>query len=398
MPALPIPPFLRGADKGSFAEDTVVRRLPAIALRVVSENNLDESTNQRLRALAAELPYGRIRLLADAHAPDWTVWQEVLQPFVGKTWLEVPWFLAETYFYRRILEATGYFEPGSGWGLDPFALQKQMGLVQARSALAQALPQGVPVGDGRLRRLIHLALWGNQADLSVWPAEGEGGGRAQGGGGEAHLLVDQSVEALGLIEGLDGGRVELILDNSGTEFSFDLLLADALLEINPRLNVRLQVKMHPFYVSDVTEADVVTALEFLRQDAPIWARVVGKRLEQAMQVGRLQTTTHTYWTSPRTAWEMPPDLQADLAGSALLISKGDANYRRWIGDAHWSHTTPLEVIIKPPAPLLLLRVLKAEVVAGLSPGQADTMFMLDPKWQVNGRWGLIQLCGLFKGR
>ena len=37
-PKLAVPPPLRGADAGSFAEHSIVHRLPHIALRVVADN------------------------------------------------------------------------------------------------------------------------------------------------------------------------------------------------------------------------------------------------------------------------------------------------------------------------------------------------------------------------
>jgi hypothetical protein len=58
---------------------------------------------------------------------------------------------------------------------------------------------------------------------------------------------------------------------------------------------------------------------------------------------------------------------------ALLITsrqvKGDANYRRLIGDALWPHDTPFAHVLSYfAAPLLALRTLKSEVCVGLAPG------------------------------
>jgi hypothetical protein len=78
-------------------------------------------------------------------------------------------------------------------------------------------------------------------------------------------------------------------------------------------------------------------------------------------------------------------LWVDLAGSALIISKGDVNYRCWLGDARWLFSTPFIEIIDLPAPLLLLRVMKSPIAAGLAPGQEDEMLLRDPAWQVNGQ-------------
>jgi hypothetical protein len=91
---------------------------------------------------------------------------------------------------------------------------------------------------------------------------------------------------------------------------------------------------------------------------------------------------------------MPASLTGELAQADLVISKGDANYRRLLGDRHWAFTTPFtEIVSYFPAPLVALRTLKAELVCGLEPGQADSVAEQDPDWMVNGCWGLIQFHG-----
>jgi hypothetical protein len=88
---------------------------------------------------------------------------------------------------------------------------------------------------------------------------------------------------------------------------------------------------------------------------------------------------------------LPPHTRAELARSDLLISKGDANYRRLLGDRHWNFTTPFAEAAAPlPVPVLALRTLKSEVAAGLSQDQVERLDAEDPEWAVNGRWGLLQ--------
>jgi hypothetical protein len=83
-----------------------------------------------------------------------------------------------------------------------------------------------------------------------------------------------------------------------------------------------------------------------------------------------------------------------LAESNLLIFKGDANYRRLLGDRHWPYTTPFAAIVhNPPAPVLALRTLKAELAAGLQREQISRLDRREPEWMVNGRWGVIQFAG-----
>lgn len=76
---------------------------------------------------------------------------------------------------------------------------------------------------------------------------------------------------------------------------------------------------------------------------------------------------------------MPDALHAELPHSTLLISKGDANYRRWLGDRRWAYNAPLvDILNYLPSSYLALRVLKANVVAGLMDGQDDIAAKKDP--------------------
>jgi hypothetical protein len=84
-------------------------------------------------------------------------------------------------------------------------------------------------------------------------------------------------------------------------------------------------------------------------------------------------------------------VNAELARADLVISKGDANYRRLLGDRHWAFTTPFdEVVSYFPAPVLALRTLKAEVACGLSAEQVEHLDNTHPDWLTSGEWGVIQ--------
>jgi hypothetical protein len=107
-----IPDSLRGRDAGTWQEETITERLPAIARRVIEENQLTLAQAAAVSALADDMPAGSIRPLKDNSAPDSEQWAVWLQPFIGQNWLDVPWFWAEMYFFRRILEATGLFRAG----------------------------------------------------------------------------------------------------------------------------------------------------------------------------------------------------------------------------------------------------------------------------------------------
>ncbi|MBS3751649.1 MAG: DUF89 family protein, partial [Anaerolineales bacterium] len=65
--------------------------------------------------------------------------------------------------------------------------------------------------------------------------------------------------------------------------------------------------------------------------------------------------------------------------------------RRLLGDRHWNFQLPFDSVIDYlPVPLVALRVLKADVVVGLTPREIHKARTADPRWMVDGRWGVIQ--------
>ncbi len=395
-----LPPPLRGNEPGSFAEDTLSRRLPGIA-RSLLDDPWHPQARTRLQTLVDDMPHGRLRPIQDPGAPDIANWQSDLQLYLGQTWLDAPWFVAEIYFFRRILEASGYFQPGPGQGVDPYRSQKakgQFGVIeQLDQALARLEQPQARRGDEALQqtlvRLLYTVVWGNRADLSVWPIGGAKPQTPSGGPLQAELLVDDAPAAAEFIlKQADGlSKADFILDNVGLELAYDLLLADFLLSRGLAKQVRLHAKPFPTYVSDATIPDIHALVESLAQASEPGVSNLGLRLNACLDDDRLHLQTSFFWTSPLPAWEMPPELRQELARADLLVSKGDANYRRWLGDRRWPYITPIQQIIAyRPAPLLLMRVMKAEIVAGLQPGQPEKLNQSDPTWLFDGRSGVIQ--------
>ena len=113
------------SDPGSFARRTFEVRIPAILREALDLNpSFDEEIRRNIEALHAELTAGAIRGLIE-DAPDRPFWDAAAAPYVGRSWLEAPWYWAEAYFYRRVLEATRYFQPGPWQGVDPYAAKKR---------------------------------------------------------------------------------------------------------------------------------------------------------------------------------------------------------------------------------------------------------------------------------
>lgn len=395
-PALPIPPPLRGLERHTFTYRSIVERLPRIARRVLETNDYPPAIVAGLEALIADIPDAPIRLLRDAAAPDTEEWVLYVSPYLDQSWLEVPWFFAETYFYRRVLEATSYFGRQAEDDRDPFGPQKAESLTAHRDEvqrqarrLAEMRESGWPQG---LRPWLALALWGNQGDLSMWPGGADEQPDPAGGEMASFLLVDDTEAAVDFLQPGSRRRVDFLMDNAGLELVSDLMLVDVLLSSGSAREIWLHVKNYPLFVSDALARDVretVTALAASDDEA---TRALGERLRGYLQSGQVHLRPHRFWTSPLPGWQMPPDLRATLAESDLVIGKGDANYRRLLGDRHWSFSSPLSLVLAYfPAPLLLLRTLKSHVGAGIPPARSAAAQARDPDWTVSGRWGLIQL-------
>ena len=258
-PTLPLPDHLRGNETGTFTEDSVVRRLPEIALKTIEDNELTGHRREQVERLADEINSGVITRLDEPESSDWLAWGEYVSPYEGLKWVDVPWFFVETYFYRRLLSATGYSQPGERCGVDPFLLQKQTAL---DGAIDLAVGLGEAIGD--TRTLIGASLWSNRVDLSLWRA-GEGDIDARIADvlvpdASSRLLVDHTDRAVDSL-GQRGTNVHFVLDNSGAELVADLALAADVLGRNGR--VTIHAKPHPTFVSDVTLPDLETTIQRL---------------------------------------------------------------------------------------------------------------------------------------
>lgn len=389
IPALlihPVPPPLLTSEPGSFAQNTLAVRIPRILQETIEENDFPLDILNAMQALQAELARGVIQPLRE-DTPDRDFWNAVSRDCIGRSWLDVPWFWAETYFYRRVLETMQYFQPGDWYLVDPYRVKKQADLASAPGALTSTHASLPEDRASRFERLLHLALWGNRTDLSY-----NVGASIQQRAHEAELenvLVDDTALVWDYCRsGLR--RIVFITDNTGTELLNDLALVDFMLTEGIATEIVMHLKAQPYFVSDAMPTDVEISIDALAGGGePV--RSLGRRLRGYVDQKRLKLTTHWFYTTCLHYFQLPGDLIEKLAAADLVILKGDANYRRLVGDAHWAPTASFrEATAYFPAPLVSLRTLKAEVVLGLTPGLAENLAREDPNWMVNGRRGLVQ--------
>jgi len=385
-----MPPLLMTSEPGTFAHNTLKVRVPAILRDMIAANDFPADVLDALEALHAELTGGRIRPLREKSA-DALDWNARSAPYFGRTWLEVPWYWAEAYFYRRVLEATGYFRPGPLYGFDPFATTKRKEWARdVAPAAVERLLAGLS-GDmeTRFEQLLHASLWGNRTDLSYTVAA-HLGATAAPDQERTNLLVDDSAAVWKHILAREGGRFGIIADNAGTELLMDAALADFLLSSDLASEIHLHLKPQPFYVSDAMISDLANGTDALIEAGGSAGRL-GRRIDAHVSAGDLCPQTHAFYCSGLFYEEMPADLRVALGTLDLVIIKGDANYRRLVGDAHWPPTTSfIETTAHFPAPLVALRTFKSELIVGLAPGQAERAAAEDSHWLVNGIRGVIQ--------
>jgi hypothetical protein len=385
-----LPPPLLTSEPGSFAYRTFEVRVPAIIQEAVELNSFPDDIRRALEGLRAEVLQGAIRGLREA-APDRWFWDQAVRPYVGRTWLDVPWYWAEAFVYRRLIEATHYFQPGPWQGFDPYGAKKQTewqpeAAPQAVNATLLALPDD---RQARFETLLHASLWGNRTDLS-YNVAAQLGDTLQHGDERANLLVDDAGRVWEFLHKRPRRRLIVVADNAGTELLMDLALVDFLLGEGLVEQVSFHLKQQPFFVSDTMPRDVEAGLAALPRGGQA-ARALGERIREHLARGRLQLSTHWFYVTSLFHFQLPDDLRAELAAADLVIFKGDVNYRRLLGDAHWPPTTSFaQATAYFPAPLAALRTCKGELIVGLAEGEAERLQAEDPEWMVNGRRGLVQ--------
>jgi hypothetical protein len=388
-------------QEGSFAWTVLAQRHPVLIEQVRRAHPYGPRQLARLDALHEEATSATITPLPDT-AHDHAAWRAWAQPdgggrsYFGQSWFDVPFLWAESYFYRRLLDAVGYYDDGPWAGVDPFE--------PAKSAELAHLGQMACPTDRQ--ELLASCLWGNRADLGFRaglaaatsdPGQARAdhdGQRSTGLAGPASadgLLVDDSQRLWQLLAAGDPGKVIVVADNAGRELLADLLLIDHLLTSYAAEQVVVHLKPAPYYVSDATPADLSACLRTLRRAGASACEAAG-RLAQAAASGALVIGTHPFYCAPLTLHHLPADLAAQYASARLVLLKGDLNYRRLVGDTHQPATTAFaQAASHFPAPVAAMRTLKSDVIVGLDPATLACLDATGQPWRTAGAHAVIQV-------
>ena len=423
-PALPLPPPILSLTEGTWAYDTMSRRVDSEILgRTFTENEAEFTSDKfqdaykRFQELRSELQNAKETPLRPLDpsiggiAGDEDDWEQLLAPFLNEkdTWLSAPWLVAEFYVYRRLMECLAYWDPEAPtYKFDPFSKQKRAGLetspgsaenVMARLTTLPHTKEGVALAAA-------FALWGNKMDLSLWPVSTSSEESQQVDvfstvlqSANDNLLHDDTDTLTSHCETLQsngGGAIDIIVDNAGFELVMDLALADHLVASGVANTVTFQLKSHPTFVSDAMEKDLLETVEYyanLDETEYPNCKAAGQRWKSYLENKQWINHEDNFWVQPGAMWEMPSKLRSDMQGRCdLAFVKGDANYRRLLGDRTWdmSEASFQDVVgVYFPCPVCALRTLKAEIGCGMEKEQVERAKGLDDNWMVNGRFGVV---------
>ena len=372
---------------------------------------------QLLQSLTADGPLTPLTGSAD----DVPMWNELLEVVTAASkdgraphWHSGEWLYVECFMYRKICDI-----------LDTNGVSKKYDFFHAQkaesfdSSIKAAYDLGVwTLGDvfsgtklspARLQEvfqnLMLVCLWGNKNDLSL------SGGR-QVSQDESplsqlsilapFLLVDDHHRVLAYLDSLRKQqrhtRVDFVCDNASFELFSDLCLADFMCAFLLAERVTFHMKSIPWFVSDATRPDVAWLLQRMQRDRQGPALpALAARWKQRFDSGQWSLSADPFWTSPfpfhRMRQEAAP-LYRQLENADLVIVKGDLNYRKLVGDRRWPLQTPLCHAMEGfhPAPLVALRVLKADLAAGLPRKKVRLAEQMDKDWMTAGRFAVIQFC------
>lgn len=209
------------------------------------------------------------------------------------------------------------------------------------------------------------------------------------------ILVDHSDQVMDFVLQPEIQHIAFINDNCGLELFMDLALTDYLLRQNVVQEITFHLKMQPTYVSDAMITDVEQTIEHMKsQKTRVDIQQLGQRLDRYLNTEkRLHLQHHWFWCSCKFFWEFPADLQDLFKNIPFTFIKGDANYRRLLGDRDWPIQTPVEEAIPYfITSFVALRTLKSDPIVGVAKTHEDRLNRETPLWRVNGTCGIIQSC------
>lgn len=422
-------PYLN-SDKSSFAYTSVTKRWPAIIQQIADDLNGAEGDERAaeerpkltdlLFSLKQDLETDAVISHLPAEAIDSEIYNSEIDAYQESSketlkWHSAPWLLSECYLYRKIQH---FFDSSKYWkSYDMFGHAKNTTFTKSSDAVSSLADRYVKISEqlgetlkgadhatkvAALELLFHellsTSLWGNATDLSLLVTvslEELKKLQVAAESRDKEMLLANDFEAVWKqLNSQVGGRVDIVLDNSGFELYTDLVLTLFLLDSNLAEQVVLHPKSQPWFVSDVVPRDFGSVISMLADEKVFPEQrnalnSIVEKLTNYMNDGSIVIRTSTFWTTSLPFWEIKENGKAkgdqvwrDFRASKLVIFKGDLNYRKLTGDVMWNRDTPFTVATQDLAhaniPIVSLRTVKADVCVGLPEGKGAS---LAAKWK-----------------
>lgn len=276
--------------------------------------------------------------------------------------------LVISYFHRLLLEKIGYFETGS----DPYHSIKCHLFNQSITKIKFT---------ENINEIIYGMLWGNKVDL-VPSFIGEG----------KLLILDDSNKIINYLDQKNIKRIDILADNFGEEFLYDLKFVDYLISKKEVAVVNYHVKNYPYNITDTTFQDAIWAIDQLIKSYIKPFQLLGIRINEFITKGKLKFTTYPFTTLGMDRSSALSVIKKQYQGSSLIITKGDFNYRKDVGWFYWEVEDSYEEIVAYlNAPIASFRVIKNEVHVGIS-DNTTLKYLNDnhPNWWKSGIAGMIK--------
>ncbi len=360
------------SKEGSFARFTVLNRFPYILKDLIAGNKFHSGIEKGLMGLLSSIPENNLTPLSNEY-PFASDINRVIENNPHYTWLNAPFLFIENYLYHRICDVCGYYSNG----FDFFSYKKEAEIIKGMKKFSESLKKLNSITS--FSEICLLNLMGNKSDLSQSSSYYSSGSAFE-------LLIDHREKAD--VKVRNCSRIDFILDNSGEELFFDLMMAHWLLKNTGVQKIKLHFKQMPYFVSDALIMDYRFLLGSLSQNRELqWFTDDMNNFEFE---GRLELCAEPFFSSGKLFSQMPEDLKDKLASSDLLIFKGDLNYRRLIDDYYRPYETETSSLLKYfSTDVLISRILKSEIIAGLTAEIIPSRVRTD--WMFSGEYGQIEL-------
>eukprot|EP00834_Sanchytrium_tribonematis_P004218 NODE_195_length_13287_cov_0.482484.p4 type:complete len:394 gc:universal NODE_195_length_13287_cov_0.482484:5490-6671(+) len=369
--------------ENEFAKHSLMIRIPEIITNVINELYLQQRSNEiaLLGKLKYELIRNRTMDLFDDDIEGVEEWNKIIinaknENAFSLSYFEAPWLFSECYIYRKIESIVHKIN------FDVFEKEKHKALDQTLQKFQ--FKQILPLKKDQLKQMLLNSLWGNQMDLSLHVSFKNVQVYDEN---LKYLILDDFEIFHEYIQNISSGVIHIILDNCASEFLNDLLLADFMIEHLYASTVHFHCKPFPWFVSDVTLKDVEYTFEelFANKNFVHLATKWKRWREEEVFIFK----SNYFWNMPFIYNEMEfrnPELFEELAAADLCIFKGDLNYRKLCGDRISEKALNDFKNIR----CLAIRTCKSDAIVGVSENKKTELDQDDPKWRVNGKYGIIQ--------